>query len=177
MVGDLTALAFHHDILLHHPAHRLLENPVHSLSGVEVNHAVGLARPVKDPAATPGEVASPTGLDRPGLHSKELFGIVSRGEVRPPRTGDADSFTPKGDFPAQMRQTMENVKAILEESVSSLDKVVKVNVILTRTTDFQAMNEIYRTYFKEGHYPAQTTIEAKLASKEFLLEIECVADV
>ncbi|MCZ6564221.1 MAG: RidA family protein, partial [Deltaproteobacteria bacterium] len=60
----------------------------------------------------------------------------------------------KGDFPAQMRQTMENVKAILEESVSSLDKVVKVNVILTRTTDFQAMNEIYRTYFKEGHYPA-----------------------
>ncbi len=83
----------------------------------------------------------------------------------------------KGDFPAQMRQTMENVKAILEESVSSLDKVVKVNVILTRTTDFQAMNEIYRTYFKEGHYPAQTTIEAKLASKEFLLEIECVADV
>ncbi|MCZ6621446.1 MAG: RidA family protein, partial [Deltaproteobacteria bacterium] len=61
----------------------------------------------------------------------------------------------KGDFPAQMRQTMENVKAILEESVSSLDKVVKVNVILTRTTDFQAMNEIYRTYFKEGHYPAQ----------------------
>lgn len=83
----------------------------------------------------------------------------------------------KGDFPAQMRQTMENVKAILEESVSSLDKVVKVNVILTRTTDFQAMNEIYRTYFKEGHYPAQTTIEAKLASKEFLLEIECVAEV
>ena len=83
----------------------------------------------------------------------------------------------KGDFPAQMRQTMGNMKAILEESVSSLDKVVKVNVILTRTTDFQAMNEIYRTYFKEGHYPAQTTIEAKLASKEFLLEIECVADV
>lgn len=83
----------------------------------------------------------------------------------------------KGDFPAQMRQTMENMKAILEESVSSLDKVVKVNVILTRTTDFQAMNEIYRTYFKEGHYPAQTTIKAKLASKEFLLEIECVAEV
>lgn len=83
----------------------------------------------------------------------------------------------KGDFPAQMRQTMENMKAILEESVSSLDKVVKVNVILTRTTDFQAMNKIYRTYFKEGHYPAQTTIEAKLASKEFLLEIECVAEV
>ena len=83
----------------------------------------------------------------------------------------------KGDFPAQMRQTMENMKAILEESVSSLDKVVKVNVILTRTTDFQAMNEIYRTYFKEGHYPAQTTIEAKLASKEFLLEVECVAEV
>jgi 2-iminobutanoate/2-iminopropanoate deaminase len=82
----------------------------------------------------------------------------------------------RGDFPAQMRQTMENMKAILEEAGSSLDKVAKVNVILTRTADFQAMNEIYRTYFKEGHFPARTTIEAKLAGKDFLLEIECVAE-
>ncbi len=83
----------------------------------------------------------------------------------------------KGDFPAQMRQTMENMKAVLEEGGLSFDKVAKVNVILTRTADFQAMNEIYRTYFKEGHYPARTTIEAKLAGKDFLLEIECIAEV
>lgn len=82
----------------------------------------------------------------------------------------------KGDFRAQMIQTMENIKAILEAAGSSLDKVVKVNVILTRISDFETMNEIYKTYFKKGDYPARTTIEAKLAGKDFLIEIECVAE-
>jgi 2-iminobutanoate/2-iminopropanoate deaminase len=82
----------------------------------------------------------------------------------------------KGDFRAQMIQVMENINAILEAAGSSLDKVVKVNVILTRISDFETMNEIYRTYFKEGNYPARTTIEAKLAGKDFLVEIECVAE-
>ena len=79
-------------------------------------------------------------------------------------------------FPDQVRQTMENMKAVLEEVGSSFDKVAKVIAILTRTADFQAMNEIYKTYFKDGHYPARTTIEAKLAGKDYLLEIECVAE-
>lgn len=82
----------------------------------------------------------------------------------------------KGDFAAQMHQVIQNIKAVLEAAGSSLDKVVKVNVILQRITDFQAMNEIYKTYFKEGNYPARTTIEAKLANNDFLLEIECVAE-
>ena len=83
----------------------------------------------------------------------------------------------KGDFAAQMRQVMENIKEILAAAGSSLDRVVKVNVILTRIADFPQMNEIYKTYFKEGNYPARTTIEAALANKDMLLEIECVAEV
>jgi len=83
----------------------------------------------------------------------------------------------KGDFQAQMRQVMDNNKAILEAAGSSLDKVVKVNVFLKRSTDFAAMNEIYKTYFKEGNYPARTTVGIDLAHKDFLLEIECVAEV
>lgn len=90
---------------------------------------------------------------------------------------DKNHQVAKGDFRAQMRQVMENLKAVLEAAGSSLDKVVKVNVILTRRSDFEAMNEIYKTYFREGNYPARTTIEAKLAGKDFLLEIECVAEV
>jgi 2-iminobutanoate/2-iminopropanoate deaminase len=89
---------------------------------------------------------------------------------------DANRNLARGDFKAQMRQVMENIKAILEAAGSSLDKVVKVNVILVRIADFAAMNEIYREYFTEGHYPARTTIEAKLAGQDFLLEIECVAE-
>lgn len=76
-----------------------------------------------------------------------------------------------------MHQVMENLKAILEAAGSSLDRLVKVNVFLQRIRDFQEMNEIYRTYFKEGNYPARSTVEVTLTNKDFLLEIECVAEV
>lgn len=81
------------------------------------------------------------------------------------------------DFAGQMRQVMENIKAILMEAHTSLDRVVKTNVILTRISDFPEMNALYRTYFREGNYPARTTIEAPLAVPGMLLEIECVAEV
>jgi len=83
----------------------------------------------------------------------------------------------ENDFDAQMHQVMANVKALLEEAGSSLDKIVKANVILKRSEDFARMNEIYRTYFKEGEYPARTTIACDMGNPSFLLEIECVAEV
>ena len=91
-----------------------------------------------------------------------------------PRTPDGQIA--RGDFAAQMRQVMENIKVILAAAGSSLDKVVKTNVILVRIGDFAQMNEIYKTYFAEGRYPARTTIGAELAGQDFLLEIECVAE-
>ena len=87
-----------------------------------------------------------------------------------------DGSIAKGDFAAQMRCVMDNIKVILAEAGSSLDGVVKVNVILVRISDFRTMNEIYRTYLREGNYPARTTVEAPLAHPDFLLEIECVAE-
>jgi 2-iminobutanoate/2-iminopropanoate deaminase len=89
----------------------------------------------------------------------------------------ADGSIAVGDFAAQLRQVMENIKALLEAEGSSLDKIVKSNVILVRKSDFKEMNEIYRTYFPNGVYPARTTIEAGLANPDFLLEIECIAEV
>jgi 2-iminobutanoate/2-iminopropanoate deaminase len=80
------------------------------------------------------------------------------------------------DFAGQMRDVMKSLIAVLEEAGSSLEQVAKVNVILTRITDFAEMNAIYREYFKEGNYPARTTIQAALGSKDMLLEIECVAE-
>ena len=80
------------------------------------------------------------------------------------------------DFEGQMRQVMENIRVILQAAGSSFERVVKVNVILTDIGNFKAMNAIYRTYFKEGDYPARTTIEAKLATPGMMLEIECVAE-
>jgi 2-iminobutanoate/2-iminopropanoate deaminase len=83
----------------------------------------------------------------------------------------------KGDFAAQMHQVMHVLTTLLETAGSSLDKVVKVIVFLARIRDFPEMNEIYKTYFKEGNYPARTTVEATMTNKDFLLEIECVAEV
>ena len=83
----------------------------------------------------------------------------------------------KGDFYAQMHQVMKNITAILEEAGTTLDKAVKINVILTDIKFFQEMNAIYRTYFKDGNYPARTTIQAPLAVEGMLLEIECVAEL
>ncbi len=80
------------------------------------------------------------------------------------------------DFAAQMRQVMDNIQALLEAAGSGLDKIVKSNVILVRKTDFKEMNEIYRSYFPDGVYPARTTIEVGLANPKFLLEIECIAE-
>ncbi|HYG44502.1 MAG TPA: RidA family protein [Bordetella sp.] len=81
----------------------------------------------------------------------------------------------KDDFDAQMHQVVANIKALLEEAGSNLDKVVKANVILKRSEDFARMNEIYRQYFKEGEFPARTTIACDMGNPDFLLEIECIA--
>lgn len=85
----------------------------------------------------------------------------------------------KGDFPAQMRQALTNVQNILEEAGSSLAQVVKVNIFLDRRADFDEMNEVYRDFFGNdpATWPARTTVEARLPRKDFLVEVECVAEV
>ena len=88
-----------------------------------------------------------------------------------------DRTVATGDFAAQAHQVFANLKAVLAEAGSSLDHVAKMTVVLVRMSDFQEMNEIYRSYFPSGQYPARTTIESKLAREEMLLEIECVAEV
>ena len=81
----------------------------------------------------------------------------------------------KDDFAAQMHQVMANIKALLEEAGSSLDKIVKANVILKNSADFGRMNELYREYFPDGDFPARTTIACDMGNPDFLLEIECIA--
>ena len=89
---------------------------------------------------------------------------------------DADGIIAVGDFEAQIRQVFENITNLLDVAGSSLDKIVKANVILVRKTDFPKMNEIYRSQFADSDLPARTTIIAELAHPDFLLEIECIAE-
>ena len=84
-----------------------------------------------------------------------------------------------GAFPegiaAQTRQSLTNVKNILESVGSSMDKVCKTTVFLSDIANFGAMNEVYGTFFSEGNYPARSAVEVARIPKDALVEIEVIA--
>lgn len=82
----------------------------------------------------------------------------------------------EGDISAQSKQVLDNLKAILESSGSSLQKVIKTTVFLSDMAHFNALNEVYARYFGE-HKPARSTIAVKSLPKNALVEIECIAVV
>ncbi len=88
-----------------------------------------------------------------------------------PATGD---FAP-GGVEAQTRQSLANLKAVLEAAGSGMDKVVKTTVFLKDMNDFAAMNAVYAEYFGEGSYPARSAIEVARLPKDGLVEIEAIA--
>jgi 2-iminobutanoate/2-iminopropanoate deaminase len=70
--------------------------------------------------------------------------------------------------------SLDNVKAILEEAGSSLDKVVKTLVFVKDINDFAAVNEVYAQYFTEN-YPARSCVEVAKLPKDAKVEIEVIA--
>ena len=84
-----------------------------------------------------------------------------------------------GAFPegiaAQTRQSLANVKTILEAAGTDMDHVIKTTVFLKDMNDFAAMNEVYATFFKEGGYPSRSAIEVARLPKDALVEIEVIA--
>ena len=86
-----------------------------------------------------------------------------------------------GAFPegieAQTKASLENVKTILENAGSSMDKALKTTVFLKDINDFAAMNGVYATFFSEGSYPSRSAIEVARLPKDALVEIEAIAYV
>ncbi|MCS6860007.1 MAG: RidA family protein [Abditibacteriales bacterium] len=76
----------------------------------------------------------------------------------------------------QTRRVLENIKIILEELGSSLDKVLKCNVYLADMNDFQKMNSVYAEFFPQNP-PARTTVQAGRLPFDIKVEIECVASL
>lgn len=75
---------------------------------------------------------------------------------------------------AQVRQTLTNLGAVLEEADMDFSRVVSANVYLADVRDFQAMNEIYRTFFP-SEPPIRATVQADIAIPGALVEISMVA--
>ena len=84
-----------------------------------------------------------------------------------------------GGIQEQTAQVLENLKAILEEAGTSLEKTVKSTVYLKDFSDFMAMNAVYGNYLgKNGAAPpARSTVEVSRLPKDVLIEIELVAEV
>jgi 2-iminobutanoate/2-iminopropanoate deaminase len=81
-----------------------------------------------------------------------------------------------GDTAAQTERVLENLKAVLEASGSSLARVVKTTVFLKDLNDFKKMNEVYARYFPENP-PARATVEAARLPLDTLVEIDAIAVV
>ena len=79
-----------------------------------------------------------------------------------------------GDISAQTKRVLENVAAILKAEHLTFSHVVKTTIFLVSMDDFQAVNEIYATYFRENP-PARSTVAVAALPKGAKVEIEVIA--
>ena len=79
-----------------------------------------------------------------------------------------------GGVREQARQSLTNVKAILDEAGLTLDNVVKTTVFLADMNDFADVNAVYAEFFAEP-YPARSAVAVKTLPKGALVEIEVIA--
>lgn len=75
---------------------------------------------------------------------------------------------------AQTRQSLENIKHILEEAGLTMGDVVKTTVFLEDMSLFGEMNEVYATYF-EAPFPTRSAVAVDALPKGASVEIECIA--
>ena len=78
------------------------------------------------------------------------------------------------DIQTQTRQSLTNIRNILEQAGTDMSSVVKTTVLLADINDFAAMNEVYAEFFTEP-YPARAAFQVAAIPKGALVEIEAVA--
>ena len=86
-----------------------------------------------------------------------------------PATGEIPSTVEE-----QARQAFSSLKALVEASGSSIEKVVKTTLFIKNMDDFAKINAIYAEVFTEP-YPCRSCVEVARLPKDVLLEIEAVA--
>lgn len=79
------------------------------------------------------------------------------------------------DIESQVRQVMENIKAVLARADASMSDIVQCTVYLKDMNDFAKMNQVYGSYFKPGRAPTRTTVEVSNLPRNAMVEITAVA--
>jgi len=87
-----------------------------------------------------------------------------------PKSGEIVS----GDIAAQTRRVLDNIAAVLRAEGLTFDNVVKTTIFLTDLRDFQTVNEVYSSYFKQQP-PARSTVQVSALPKGARVEIEAIA--
>jgi len=103
--------------------------------------------------------------------------IIHEGLIYVSGQGPADPETNElklGTIEEEAELTLENLRIILEEAGSSLDRVLKVTAFLLDMEEFARFNEVYRKYFQKD-LPARTCIQAAKLPGAFRVEIDAIA--
>ena len=114
-------------------------------------------------------LAAPAAPYSPGYRSGQL--VCTAGMLALDSSGN---LIGAGDAGAQTRQVLENVKEIIEAAGGTLEDIVYNMIFLADLGDYQAMNEVYGSYFPENP-PARACVQAGLVKPEFLVEIAATA--
>ncbi|MEP6779412.1 MAG: RidA family protein [Gemmatimonadaceae bacterium] len=88
---------------------------------------------------------------------------------------DASGKIVSGGIVPETRQAMENIKKVLADNGSSMDRVVKCTVFIGDMAEWATMNDVYTTFFKEDRRPARSAMGANGLALGAKLEIECLA--
>ena len=82
---------------------------------------------------------------------------------------------PTADVSGQTRQVLKLIDSLLAEAGSDKTKILSATIFLPDMGDFAAMNAVWEEWVVPGQTPARATVEAKLASPEYRVEIQVVA--
>src|SRR5215831_17233930 len=144
------------------------------VSGVfQIVSTSALDRKVIQPASAPeppkqGSPPRLAGVLSPGILEGDTLYCAGQGS-RDPKTGEH----PEG-FEAQVKQSLENLGAVLKSAGLDFSDVVNSNVYLTDIKNFQAMNKVYKSYFP-ANPPARTTIAIPALPGESQVEVTFIA--
>ncbi len=108
----------------------------------------------------------------PYSQAVEVNGMIYTSGMIP--INPVDGTLVKGSVEEQAEQALMNLKALVEESGSSMEQVIKTTVFIKDMNDFAKINEVYARYFTDN-YPSRSCVEVARLPKDVLIEIEAIA--